>query len=566
MNGKIFLIIALLLNGSCASQKTAHQARGKEWVGAFQGEYAAEAAEEIKKAGGNIVDQAVASSFVLAVERPQSTGIGGGGFMILALKSMKRPIAIDFREKAPLLMDRSFYLRKKDPLASRTGIFAAAVPGLVSGLYFVHQNYGKLPWKDLLAPAIRLAREGFAVYEELSAALSENEETLGKFPASRKIFFRGERPLTSGELLVQSDLALSLEIIAKGGAQEFYQGKICDLFLKSSKEHGGLLSKKDFAQYKTLVRAPVEGNFKEYKVYSMGPPSSGGIHVLQILGLVERTVNPRTGPLSEEAIHYTTLAMQRAFVDRALYLGDEDFIKVPKERLLSKRYLDELASEFSNKARSSSSIAKKKDLIKERKHTTHFSIMDREGNAVASTQTINGYFGAGQVVEGTGIVLNNEMDDFNTRPGEANLFGLIQGEGNALEAGKRPLSSMSPTLVFKDGKAVFALGSPNGPRIISCVAQTILNHLFYERPLAESVGLLRYHHQWYPDHIRVEEPGFSPQVVRGLRARGHQLNTESYACRVQAVSSLDRQINKEENKQELSAVSDPRGRGKALSN
>jgi gamma-glutamyltranspeptidase / glutathione hydrolase len=539
-----------------------HVQRGDKYLIATQGIYSTEAGVKMYQLGGNAADAATAVSFAISVERPQSTGIGGGGFLLFNDPNKKVPLFYDFREKAPAKSHSKIYLDKEGneiPRRSLDGIFAAGVPGLVAGVLEFHQKHGKLPLKVVLAPAIELAQKGFKVYPELAKALKVREKVLASFPSSKKIFFKKGRVLKLGDHLIQKDLAKTINRIAKNGRREFYQGVTAQRILKTSRRYRGLLTQKDFNDYNVKMRAPVQGTYGEYDVFSMAPPSSGGAHVIQILNTVEPLKLGQYGVHHPKAIHYTASAMQQAFADRARYLGDMDFVPVPLKELTSKEYAHQILEKIEKKlqARKKEEVfpGKFKDFPPEHKETTHFTIMDTDGYVVSSTQTINGYFGSALVAEGTGIVLNNEMDDFATKVGASNLFGAVGGKNNLVEAGKRPLSSMSPTLVMKGNKPVLALGSPSGTRILTCVAQTILNYIEHKLPLVHALGATRYHHQWSPDEIRIGVMGLPIQTENELREMGYKLNHKNLGCRVQAIAW---------DSQGLYGISDPRGRGKVF--
>lgn len=534
-----------------------HEAVSKEFVIATQGKFSTQAASEMFRLGGNIIDAAVAASFAISVERPQSTGLGGGGFMLIHLAKPNKTLAVDFREQAPLKAHEKMYLDKKGnviPKLSIDGPLSVGVPGLVAGLLEIHKKYGKLKRHQILRPAIELAENGFHIYPHLAKAIAHRKEVLQKFEGSRKLFFKetGE-PYGEGDLLTQKDLAKTLKTISQKGKNGFYRGWVADAIVREQKKYGGLIQHQDLRQYRVKYRKPVYGDYKGYQIISMPPPSSGGVHVIQILNILESDNLKALGPYSPGAIHLTASAMQMAFADRAKFLGDPDFISVPARGLTSDPYAQSLRKQIQSKvARSSSGVYAGKPFPYESNETTHFSIIDKNGNMVASTQTINYWLGSGVVVSGTGIVLNDEMDDFSAKPGATNLFGVTSGKANAIQPKKRPLSSMSPTLVMKDGKPVLALGSPSGTRIITCVTLTILNYLEYKLPLYESVAAVRYHHQWIPDEIRMDAPFLEKSTRRALRKMGYQLSKKPYGCKVQAVAK-EGEI--------LRGVSDPRGQG-----
>ncbi len=546
--------------GPISGQLEEHRSRGQSYAVASPGTLASKAAEEIFLAGGNVADAAVATSFVISVERPHSTGLGGGGFLLHYQEATQESEAWDFREIAPARATKGMYLDSKGdvvPGLSLHGSLASGIPGLVKGLEEFHRKHGRLTWAVVLKPAIRAAREGYKVYPELSTALEAERATLEKFPETRAIFFgRDGTPLKEGELLVQKDLARTLEIVASQGSRAFYEGEIAQALLKSQQKWRGLWLASDLKDYKVQHREAVRGRFHGYDVLSMPPPSSGGVHMLQILNILEPVPLKKWGPWDARSVHYTAAAMQMAFADRAVHLGDPAFVKVPTLGLASPDYAKELRGKIQPKrALKQSEVSAGDPASFEPDHTVHFSLVDASGDAVASTQTINGWFGAGLVAEGTGILFNNEMDDFAAKPGVANLFGAVGGDANAVQAGKRPLSSMTPTIVLKGGKTRFVVGSPSGTRILTCVAMTLLNRIAYDMDDWNAVASLRYHHQWTPDELRVDEPGFPPALQAELEHLGYALKTNNLGCRVQLVSRQGKV---------LGAVSDPRGEGLAL--
>jgi gamma-glutamyltranspeptidase/glutathione hydrolase len=514
----------------------------------------------IIKKGGNIFDAAVSISFALSVLRPQSTGIGGGGFMLFFTPNMADPLSLDFREKAPIKAFQDMFLNSKgEPVSSRSinNIWAAAVPGLVAGLMEVHEKYGKLPLPVVMAPAIDLANYGFQVGKELALALAENRNTLLLNKEAKKIFIKGnDENYKEADTLIQLDLGNTLKIIAKEGRNGFYKGQIANKILEEQKRLGGLITQKDLNSYFPKYRKPIKGTYKDFFVYSMAPPSSGGAHIVQILNILEKFELSKKGIHSAQTIHLTASAMQLAFADRAKYLGDTDFVDVPLKGLISKNYAHELAQKIPlTKALSQADVYPGNPLPFESDETNHFTIMDKNGNTISSTQSINGNFGSGVVVPGTGIILNSQMDDFTSKLGEQNHYGAVGGVNNLIAPQKRPLSSMSPTIIFSSNKTpVLALGTAAGTRILTCVTQTILNFIEFKLSLFESVMALRYHHQWYPDEILIEAPMLPANITQKLTGLGHKLRYQDLGCRVQAVS-LEKGI--------LEGVSDPRGLGQA---
>lgn len=557
-----------MVDQTALSDGQKRHAEAQNYMITTQGPYSSKAGAEMFDLGGNIIDAAVAVSFVISVERPQSTGIGGGGFLLHLKAGEEAPQAYDFREVAPLRSHSKMFLDSKGeeiPRKSVDGIFAAGVPGLVAGLVELHEKYGKLPLPTVMAPAIKLAREGFLVNSELAHALLVRGNVLHEFEASRKIFFKKKGEiLKEGDLLIQKDLSETLSLIASLGKKGFYEGKTANAIVSESRRLGGLISHEDLRTYKVKKRSPVSGTFKNFKIYSMSPPSSGGIHVIQILNIVENDPLKSWGVQDAKTIHLTASAMQQAFVDRATYLGDADFVEVPVEKLISKEYAALVRTKMSlDYARKQNEVTPMDpELIKtmekvdqESSETTHFTIMDKEGNVVSSTQTINGYFGSAVIVPGTGVLLNNEMDDFSTKAGASNIFGAVGSDKNLVEPKKRPLSSMSPTIVMTGKKPVLAIGSPAGTRILTCVAQSLLNYLEHDLSLYDSLSAVRYHHQWSPDQLRVEEIGLPDKTMKALKRNGHDINLQNLGCRVQAVANEG---------DKLIGVSDPRGAGLAF--
>lgn len=541
-------------------ERSQYEAFGTEYMIASQGRATTEAAKSMLSQGGNIFDAAVAASFVISVERPHSTGLGGGGFMVIHHAKTNKDIAFDFREMAPRMAYPKMFLDKNGKQIkekSLTGAFASGTPGLVAGILDVHKLYGSLPLKTILAPAIKLAKEGMVVYPALEEAMKESSEKLCKFFETKAIFLKPDcTAYKAGEILYQKDLAKTLELIALGGEKAFYEGEIAKLIVAGQKKYGGLIRLADLKNYKVKKREPVVGTYKGFKIVSMPPPSSGGTHIIQILNILENFDLKSMGPQSAKSIHLTSSAMQIAFADRAKYMGDSDFKFVPVSKIIDKNYAKELSKKITmDKALSSKDFPVSLDTYrKEPEHTTHFTLMDKEGNIVTSTQTINGWFGSAMVMDGTGIVMNNEMDDFASHVGGVNLFGAIGGINNLVEPRKRPLSSMSPTIVYdKEGKPFFALGTPSGTRILTCVMQTVLNVLEHEMPLWEAVSATRYHHQWYPEEIRIGGPGFAKDTIAELVSYGHRISYKPLGCKIQAIKREDGSV--------LHGVSDPREEG-----
>ncbi|WP_372773705.1 gamma-glutamyltransferase [Pantoea sp. WEP] len=482
---------------------------------------------DILKQGGNAVDAAIAVGFALAVTHPQAGNLGGGGFMLLRTAA-GRTTAIDFREMAPARASRDMFLDKQgnaDSKLSLTSHLASGTPGTVAGFALAAQKYGTLPLSTLLAPAIKLARDGIIVNDALADDLATyGKENLINHDNSRAIFYKADgQPYQKGDRLVQKNLAHSLQLIAQQGPDAFYKGKIADEIAAEMAQHGGLIGKADLAAYRAVERKPVSGSYRGYEVFSMPPPSSGGIHIVQILNILENFDLAKWGFGSADAMQVMAEAEKYAYADRSEYLGDPDFVRVPQQALTSKAYAKTLAQQIDvNKARPSADIKPGKLAPYESNQTTHFSVVDKDGNAVAVTYTLNTYFGSGVVAGNSGILMNNEMDDFSAKPGTPNVYGLVGGEANAIQPAKRPLSSMSPTIVAKDGKTWLVTGSPGGSRIITTVLQMVVNSIDFGMNVAEATNAPRFHHQWLPDQLRVEK-GFSPDTLRLLEAKGQHV-------------------------------------------
>ncbi|MDP2800322.1 MAG: gamma-glutamyltransferase [Phreatobacter sp.] len=499
---------------------------------------------EILKRGGNAVDAAVAVGFALAVTLPRAGNLGGGGFMLVHLAERGETVAIDYRETAPAAATPTMFLGangEPDPRLSRETGLAAGVPGTVAGLAEAHRRYGsgRLSLAELIAPAIRLARDGIPVDEDLADSLPRAAARLGRFPASRRIFLKADgSALGQRERLMQEDLARALEAIAQQGPAGFYEGATAARIVAALAEHGGIMTEADLRAYRPVIRPAVRGSYKGYAIASMPPPSSGGVHLLQMLNLLEPMDLGRRGHNSAETIHLMVEAMKLAYADRAQHLGDPDSVTVPVRGLTAKAYADSLRGRIDpERARPSAEIRAGDPAPHEGEQTTHFSVVDRHGNAVSNTTTLNFSYGLGLVAEGTGILLNNEMDDFAARAGAVNAFGLVQGAANLPGPGKRPLSSMTPTILFRDGKVAMVTGSPGGSRIITITLQTILNVIDHGMNIAEAVAAPRIHHQWLPDAIDIEG-GLSVDTLRLLEARGHRIAPRGAFGNVNAILAV----------------------------
>ena len=494
---------------------------------AAQNRTSAAVGAQILADGGSAVDAAIATGFSLAVTLPRAGNLGGGGFMLIHDAATNEDIAIDYREMAPQKATRDMYLDEKgnvDPEKSRFSHLASGVPGTVSGFYVAHSKYGRLPWKRLLQPAIAQARDGIVVSYDLANYLRLRQGRLCQNVATCGYYFKADgSAYEAGELLVQPDLAKSLELIAEHGPDAFYKGAIADLIVAEMARGGGLVDAASLAAYEPVIREVVRGSYREYEVVTMPPPSSGGVHVLQMLNILENFPVSEMGAGSADSVHLLAEVARLAYADRSKYLGDPDYFEVPVKWLTSKAYGKQLAASLDmRKARDSNDVSPGVEPLFESDDTTHFSIMDKDGNVVSNTYTLNFSYGSGIAVPGAGFLLNNEMDDFAAKPGVMNAFGMLGDEANAIEAGKRPLSSMTPVIVFADGEPWFATGSPGGSRIITAVLQVIVNVIDHGMNLAEAADAPRMHHQWFPDALFLE-PGFSPDTIRLLQQRGHNV-------------------------------------------
>ena len=490
-------------------------------------EIAAQIGVQVLQKGGNAVDAAVTIGFVKAVTYPRAGNIGGGGFMLIYSAKTGKVIAIDYREKAPLKATRDMFLDKKgkvDSNLSKFSYLSAGVPGTVAGMAMALEKYGTLSLADALAPAIAIAEKGFITTPAFSSYIKKRAKFLKKHPTTAAIFFKPDGSFyETGDRLVQNDLANTLKTIAKKGIKAFYEGEIADLIVRDMEAHGGLISKEDLANYQPRLRKPIQGTYRGYDIFSMSPPSSGGTHIVQILNILENYNIGLLGHNTAATIHLTAEAMKRAYADRSKYLGDTDFVSVPLTGLTSKAYAATLSQQVNRqKASISQDILPGKPTLYESNETTHYSVVDKEGNAVSNTYTINFSFGSGIVVNGAGFLLNNEMDDFSAKLGVPNAYGLIGGTANAIEPQKRMLSSMSPTIVLKDSKPFLITGSPGGSRIITTTLQIIMNVIDHKLNIQEATNAVRVHHQWLPDEIRVEK-GLNLDTIKLLTEMGHKV-------------------------------------------
>ncbi len=521
-----FLFLLLLVSFSY-SQNTAYTAKNGMVVSASQ--LASQVGVEIMKSGGNAIDAAVATGFALAVTYPQAGNIGGGGFLVAHLAD-GRDISIDFRETAPSTAYRDMYLDANGEVIKDMSLRshrASGVPGSVAGLLTAWRNYGSgnIPLEQLLKPAITLAKNGFAISEKFAQNLNNQHSLFKKDEGASKVFIRtNSLPWKAGDLLIQKDLAKTLQQIAKYELDGFYGGKTAALIAEEMKEGNGLITLQDLKSYNSKLRNPIIGTYKNYSIVSMGPPSSGGILLVQMLNMLENYVLDSVAFNSADYIHLLTEVERRAYADRSEHLGDSDYWDVPIEMLTSKNYAHERAHNISmRKATPSTEIFAGDQETYESRETTHYSVIDKDGNAVSVTTTLNTGFGSGILVDGAGFFLNNEMDDFSAKPGIPNIFGLVGNKANAISPFKRPLSSMTPTIILKDDKPFIIIGSPGGSTIITTVLQVILNIIEYDMDIYEAVSAPRTHSQWLPDVIMIEPRAISDAVLNKLASRGHKI-------------------------------------------
>jgi gamma-glutamyltranspeptidase/glutathione hydrolase len=523
MKKLLALLLLLALPLHAASKQPV---RAKNAMVASTSDIASRIGADIMKKGGNAVDAAAAVSLALAVTWPSAGNLGGGGFMLIR-KADGKAEAIDYRERAPLAATREMYLDANGNVVkglSSQGYKAVGVPGTVAGIALAHKRHGKLPWSEIVEPARKLAADGFTVNYHLARSLAyrTTQERMADFPESRRIFLRDGKLYEMGETFVQPDLAATLARI-KANPRDFYEGETARLIAADMKAHGGIITAEDLKTYEPTIREPLRGTYRGHEIMTMPPPSSGGIALLEMLNILEPYDLKAMGWHSAKYFHTVVEAQRRAFADRAEFLGDTDFVKVPVTGMISRQYANERRADIDPaKATPSMSVAKGKPAVYESPDTTHFTIIDPAGNVVSSTYTLNDSFGSGVTVKGTGFLLNDEMDDFTSKPGVPNDYQLIQGEANAIEPKKRPLSSMTPTIVLKDGKVRFAVGSPGGPTIINTVLHVVLNVIDFDMSIQAAVDAPRFHHQWTPDLIFWEPFGVNPDTRTMLEAMGHK--------------------------------------------
>ena len=521
-----------------------HPVLGASGMVAAQNRLSAEVGAQVLADGGNAVDAAIATGFSLAVTLPRAGNLGGGGFMLIHDANSGENVAIDYREMAPQGATRDMYLDENGDVDSNRARFshlAAGVPGTVAGFYYAHQKFGRLSWQRLLQPAIRQARDGIIVSYDFATLLKRRQSSLCRDEAACGYFYKqGGVPYEAGELFVQEDLAGTLQLIAEQGPDAFYKGRIAAQIIAEMQRGGGLIDAPSLAAYRPVARSAVHGTYRGYDIVTMPPPSSGGIHILQMLNILEHFPVAELGAGSADSVHLLTEVARLAYADRSKHLGDPGFYAVPGKWLTSKAYAEELAATIDlGQARDSEDIAPGVAPLSESDDTTHFSVIDKDGNVVANTYTLNFSFGSGIAVAGAGFLLNNEMDDFSAKAGVPNAYGLLGGDANAVAAGKRPLSSMTPTIVFADGEPWFATGTPGGSRIITSVLQMIVNMIDHRMNLAAATAAPRMHHQWYPDVLQLES-GFSPDTIRLLQQRGHTVADSRYSMgSLQSVGKVD---------------------------
>ncbi|MBW3528574.1 gamma-glutamyltransferase [Shewanella sp. NKUCC05_KAH] len=535
---------------------TAQPVWAKHGMVASQETLASRTGVEILKQGGNAVDAAVAVAFSLAVTLPRAGNIGGGGFMLVHIAKENKTIAIDYREMAPSKAKKNIFLDENGDAVeklSREHGLAVGVPGTVMGMSLALEKYGTMTLAQVTAPAIKMAQEGISITPDLAQSLAGLKRRMAQWPTTAAIFYKADgSDYQVDDILKQPELAHSLSLIAEKGTKGFYEGETATKLINAVKDAGGIMTLDDLKNYKVVEREPVRGEYRGYEVVSMPPPSSGGVHIIEMLNVLQQFPIDKLGHNTAQTIHLMAETMKYAYSDRSEYLGDPDFYKVPVRALTSKDYAQKIASQIAmNKATPSAEIKPGKLAPYESDQTTHFSVVDKWGNAVSNTYTLNFSYGSGLVAKGTGILLNNEMDDFSAKPGVPNGYGLVGGDANAVEGNKRPLSSMSPTIVMKDGKPFLVTGSPGGSRIITTTLQIIMNVIDHGLNIAEASNAARVHHQWLPDELRVES-SFNRDTISLLEAKGHKVKVQSAMGSTQSIMVTE---------QGIFGASDPRHSG-----
>ncbi|KPN75927.1 MULTISPECIES: gamma-glutamyltransferase [Shewanella] len=525
---------------------TAQPVWAKHGMVASQETLASRTGVEILKQGGNAVDAAVAVAFSLAVTLPRAGNIGGGGFMLVHLAKENKTIAIDYREMAPSKAKKDIFLDENGDAVtklSREHGLAVGVPGTVMGMSLALEKYGTMTMAQVTAPAIKMAQEGISVSPDLAVSLAGLKRRMSQWPSTAAIFYKADgSDFQVDDILKQPELAHSLQLIAEKGTKGFYEGETAEKLVKAVQEAGGIMTLEDLKHYKAVEREPVRGQYRGYEVVSMPPPSSGGVHIIEMLNVLQQFPIDKFGHNTAQTIHVMAETMKHAYADRSEYLGDPDFYKVPVKQLTDKDYAQKIASQIAlNKTTPSEEIKPGNLAPYESDQTTHFSVVDKWGNAVSNTYTLNFSYGSGLVAKGTGILLNNEMDDFSAKPGTPNGYGLVGGDANAVEGNKRPLSSMSPTIVMKDGKPFLVTGSPGGSRIITTTLQIIMNVIDHGLNIAEASNAARVHHQWLPDELRVET-SLNRDTISLLEAKGHKVKVQSAMGSTQSIMVTDQGI------------------------
>jgi len=534
----ILLCFSLVIEADILNRDSiVHPAVSNSGMVVSQHYLATEVGKTILDQGGNAIDASVAVAFALAVVLPRAGNIGGGGFLVLHNAEKNKNYALDYREMAPAAADRDMYLNEDGSLnksTSRLGYLAGGIPGTVAGMWEAHQKFGSMPWEDLLKPAIKLAQAGFKVSPFMADSINRAHSSMKDYPSTVKIFFP-EFPLKPNHNLVQKDLAATLKRIAQNGKDGFYKGKTAKMFAAAMKKNNGLITEDDLKNYKAVWREPLVGNYKDFKIVTMPPPSSGGVHLIQMLNVLSNFDLKKLGHNSRDYTLLLTEVMKYAYADRSKYLGDPDFYEVPVSKLIEQVYAASIANSITiGKITSSDKIYPGAMLPPEGMETTHFSISDKFGNTVSNTYTINSSYGAKVVVEGLGFLLNNEMDDFAAAPGIPNQFGLLGGDANKIEPYKRPLSSMTPTIIFFQDKPYLITGSPGGSRIITTVLQMILNVIEFEMEVSDATVQPRIHHQWKPDVLGLEK-GFNSSVIELLMRSPQKLYVHSPGTSLESI-------------------------------
>jgi gamma-glutamyltranspeptidase/glutathione hydrolase len=516
-----------------------HPVIGRKGMVVSQKRIASEVGADILRRGGNAVDAAVAVGFALSVVLPRAGNLAGGGFMLVHLADEKKTIAIDYREMAPASAYKDVFLDKYGyPIVNKSlkTLSASGVPGTVAGLHYALENYGSMSWSEVIKPAEKLARKGIVVDDDMARFFYKEQMFLSVNSETCRVFLKENcQPYLAGEVWIQKDLANSLAYLREQGKSGFYQGDIAKKIVAAMEQGDGLITAKDLADYSVNEVAPIRGTFQGFEILTMPPPSSGGVHLIQMLNMFETLNLENIQPGSAALIHLQTEIFKRAYADRSSFLGDPAFVKVPSKGLTSKAYAKELSKNIKrNKITPSSDIKAGEPSKYESPDTTHFSVMDAAGNVVSSTYTLNHNYGSGITIPGTGILLNNTMDDFSVKPGSPNSYGLIGGIANAIEAKKRPLSSMTPTIVLKDGEPYLATGTPGGSKIITSVFQQLVNVLYFEMNIAEATNAPRIHHQWQPDVLSVER-NIPADTIDILKAKGYNIKVSSSLGSLQAI-------------------------------